>query len=162
VPGIIIEKPQTVTEMNILKDEENTITGRIRERAFELFEKSGEARGNNSENWIKAEEEELQVLHGKIGEKDGRLFLHVSIIGHHEHEVKLIALPDALILSAQPTHRHSKNHLAAVGAKRIFQRFDLPDSIDIDSVRATFENGLLKVTAVKLAGSKTKVAAVAA
>ena len=76
--------------------------------------------------------------------------------------MKVIALPDALIVSAEPKHRHSRNHLAAIGAKRIFKRFDLPDSIDTGSVHATFENGLLRVTAVKLAKPKTKVAPAAA
>ncbi len=162
MPGIIIEKPQTESDMNILTDDENAIAGRIRERAFELFEKSGEARGNDSQNWIKAEEELLQVPHWKLAEKDGSFSLHISILGHHLHELKLIVLRDALILTGQPTHRHSKNHLAAVSAKRIFQRFDLPASIDTDSVHATFENGLLKVTAVKLGKPKTNAAPTAA
>ena len=67
--------------------------------------------------------------------------------------MKVIAMPDALIVSAESKHRHSKNHLAAIGAKRIFQRFNLPDSIDTGSVHATLENGLLKITA-KLAQPK--------
>jgi hypothetical protein len=67
---VIIEKPETASEMSVLNDEANTINGRIRERAFELFEKSGEARGNDSENWIRAEEEVLQIPQSKIGEQD--------------------------------------------------------------------------------------------
>ena len=154
---VIIEKPETAGEMSVLTDEANTINGRIRERAFELFEESGEARGNDSENWIRAEEELLQIPQSKIGEQDGSIFLHVTIQGHHEEPLKVIALPDALIVSADPKHRHSKNHLAAIGAKRIFQRFDLPDSIDTGSVHATLENGLLKITA-RLAQPKVNTA----
>jgi HSP20 family molecular chaperone IbpA len=71
--------------------------------------------------------------------------------------LKVIATPDALIVSAEPKHRHSKNHLAAIGAKRIFQRFNLPDSIDAGSVHATLENGLLTITA-KLAQPKVHTA----
>jgi HSP20 family molecular chaperone IbpA len=154
---VIIEKPETASEMSVLNDEANTINGRIRERAFELFEKSGEARGNDSENWIRAEEEVLQIPQSKIGEQDGSIVLHVTIEGHHEQPLKVIAMPDALIVSAEPKHRHSKNHLAAIGAKRIFQRFNLPDSIDAGSVHATLENGLLKITA-KLAQPKVNTA----
>ena len=77
----------------------------------------------------------------------------MTIEGQHEQPVKVIAMPDALIVSAEPKHRHSKNHLAAIGAKRIFQRFDLPDSIETGSVHATLANGLLKITA-KLAYPK--------
>ena len=81
----------------------------------------------------------------------------VTILGYHEEQLKVIATPDGLIVSAEPKHRHSKNHLAAIGAKRIFQRFDLPNSIDTGSVHATFENGLLKITA-RLAAPKLNTA----
>jgi HSP20 family molecular chaperone IbpA len=150
---VIIEKPQTAHEISVLTDEANTIQGRIRERAFELFEQSGESRKSESENWLRAEEELLQIPQSKIGERDGSVFLHVTILGHHEEPLKVIAMPDFLIVSAEPKHRHSKNHLAAIGAKRIFQRFDLPDSIDTASIHATLENSLLKITA-KLAQTK--------
>ena len=155
--NVIIERPETAREMSELANEANTINSRIRERAFELFEKSSEARGNDLENWIRAEEELLQIPQSKIGERDGSIFLHVTIQGHHEEPLKVVAMPDALIVSAEPKHRHSKNHLAAIGAKRIFQRFNLADSIDTGSVHATLENGLLKITA-KLAQPKTSAA----
>jgi len=154
---VIIEKPETATEMSVLTDEANTINGRIRERAFELFEKSGEARGNDSENWIRAEEELLQIPQSTIDARDGSIFLHVMILGYHEEQVKVVVMPHTLIVSAEPKHRHSRNHLAAIGAKRIFQRFDLPDSIDTGSVHATLQNGLLKITA-RLAQPKVNAA----
>lgn len=154
---VIIETPETATEMSALSNEANVINGQIRERAFELFEKSGEARGNDAENWNHAEEELLQIPQSEMSERDGWVFLHVTIMGYHEEQLKVIALPDALVVSAEPKHRHSKNHLAAIGAKRIFQRFDLRDSIDPGSVHATFENGLLKVKA-KLAELKVHTA----
>jgi HSP20 family molecular chaperone IbpA len=154
---VIIEKPETASEINVLADEANTINGRIRDRAFELFQQSGEVRGNDTEHWIHAEEELLQIPDSKMVERDGSVSLHVTILGYHEEQLKVIATPDALIVSAEPKRRHSKNHLAAVSAKRIFQRFYLRDSIDTGSVRATFENGLLKITA-KLATSKVQTA----
>jgi HSP20 family molecular chaperone IbpA len=154
---VIIEKPETPSEMSVLTDQANTIHGRIRERAFELFEKSGGARGNDSENWLRAEEELLQIPQSAIDERDGSIFLHAEIPDYHDEQVKVIAMADALIVSGEPKHRHSRNHLAAIGAKRIFQRFDLPASIDTGSVRATFEHGLLKVTA-KLAQPKRTAA----
>ena len=147
---VIIERPETASEIGVLTDEANTISGRIRDRAFE---QSGEVRGNDSENWIHAEEELLQIPESKMEERDGSISLHVTILGYHEEQLKVIATPDGLIVSAEPKHRHSKNHLAAIGAKRIFQRFDLPNSIDTGSVHATFENGLLKITA-RLAAPK--------
>jgi len=154
---VIIEIPDTASEMSELTDEANVIKNRIRERAFDLFEKSGEARGNDAENWSHAEEELLQIPQSEMSERDGWIFLHVTILDYHEEQLKVIAMPGGLVVSAEPKHRHSKNHLASIGAKRIFQRFDLPDSIDTGSVHATFENGLLKVKA-KLAQPKVHTA----
>lgn len=150
MPHVVVERPETQSEINILTDEQNTITGRIRLRASELFEESGEARGNDDENWLKAEEELLQIPTAKLESRDGSYFLHANIAGHHEQELKVAALPTALIVIAEPKHRHSKNHLASIGAKRIFHRVDLIEPIDTQSVHATFENGLLKVSAKKL------------
>lgn len=138
---VIIEKPETATEMSVLTDEAHIINGRIRERAFELFEKSGEARGNDAENWAHAEEELLQIPQSEISERDGWIFLHITILGYHEEQLKVIAMPDALIVSAEPKHRHSKNHLAAIGAKRIFQRFDLPNLISATTSFRTLPSG---------------------
>jgi HSP20 family molecular chaperone IbpA len=151
---VVIERPESASEMSALSEEESTITGRIRVRAFELFEKGGEARGQDAENWVKAEEELLQIPHSKLESRDGSVFLHASIGGHHEHELKVVALPDALIIIGEAKHRHSKNHLASIGAKEIFQRIDLRESIDPKTAHATFENGLLKVSAkIRSAGA---------
>jgi len=64
--------------MSALTNQVNTMTGRIRERAMELFEKSGEARGNDSENWIRAEEELLQIPQSTMDERDGSIVLDVT------------------------------------------------------------------------------------
>jgi hypothetical protein len=90
MPKVIIEKPQTAHEISVLTDEANTIQGRIRERAFELFEKSGEPRGSESENCIRAEEELLQIPQSKIGERDGSVFLHVQSQGTRQFSMQRI------------------------------------------------------------------------
>jgi HSP20 family molecular chaperone IbpA len=150
MPHVTIEKPHTAGEISALNEEQSTINGHIRVRAFELFEKSGEARGHDAENWVRAEDELLQVPHSKLESRDGSLFLRATIHGHHEHELKVVALPNAFIIIADAKHGHSKNHLASIGAKRIFQRIDLHETIDTQSVHAEVENGFLKVTAKML------------
>jgi len=148
--NIQIETPESASAIDILTDEENTLTDRIRERAFELSEERGGGETNASDNWLRAEGELLQFPQANLKERDGSFFIHMKVSGFHEGDVKVIALPEALIISAKSKHRHSKNHLAATGEKRIFQRFDLSAPIDAHDVHATLENDLLKVTAHKL------------
>jgi HSP20 family molecular chaperone IbpA len=47
------------------------------------------------------------------------------------------------------------------GQKTLFQRFDLPDTINIDKVTANLEKGILHVTALKAAKDATQLATAA-
>jgi HSP20 family molecular chaperone IbpA len=147
--NVTVEKPETQSAINILNDEANTLIGRIRERAFELHEERGGGDGHALDNWCQAEGELLQFPQANLRERDGSFHLHMQVPGFHVTDLRVIALPEALIISARSRHRHSRNHLASVGEKRIFRRFDLSTPIDTHNVRATFENDLLKVTAHK-------------
>jgi PAS domain-containing protein len=56
-------------------------------------------------------------------------FLEPIIEGHQEQPLKVIAMPDALILSAEPKHRHSKESLSGYRSQKHFStlqssRFD--------------------------------------
>ena len=144
---ITVETPESQSEMDILRDEANTLDTQIRERAFELFEEHGGSETQTCKNWLQAERELVQPPQGKLAHGDGSFHLHMHIGGFHEEELRVIALPDALIVSAKSKHRHSKHHLAAMGEKRIYQRFPLSAPIDTHTVHASLENGLLQVTA---------------
>ena len=144
---ITVETPETQSEMNILRDEANTLDNQIRQRAFELFEEHGGGETQTCQNWLQAEHEFVRSPQGKLAHRDGSFHLHMHVGGFHEREVRVIALPEALIVSAKSKHRHSKHHLAAVGEKMVYQRFPLSASIDTHSVHAVLENGLLQVTA---------------
>ena len=73
---VIIERPETAGEIGVLTDEANNIRGRIRDRAFQLFEQSGEVRGNDSEHRIHAEKELLQFATPPCGL--ARVAVHVQ------------------------------------------------------------------------------------
>jgi HSP20 family molecular chaperone IbpA len=156
MPNITIEKPESQSAINILNDEENTLNGRIRERAFELFEERGGREGQTLENWFQAEEELLQFPQAHLKERDGSFHLHMEVPGFHATDVRVIALPESLVISARSKHRHSRNHLAAVGEKRIFQRFRLSAPIDTQNVHATLENDSLAITAHKLENANAR------
>jgi HSP20 family protein len=73
--------------------------------------------------------------------------------GFDPSEIKVTALPDALIVSASSTHTHEKNkgsvRFCEFGQKTLFRRFDLPETINLDNVSADLNKGVLHLTATK-------------
>ena len=57
-------------------------------------------------------------------------------------DIRVIALPDSIVLQAEP-----KSHEA-----KLFQRFSFSKSIDVDKVTARIEKNVLEVTAPKASG----------
>ncbi len=82
----------------------------------------------------------MQVPEGHLIEKDGSFQLHVAVPDFDEKDVKVTALPDALIVSADAKHKHSHNdagrRFCSSGEKRMFRRFELPGLINTDKVHA--------------------------
>jgi HSP20 family molecular chaperone IbpA len=153
--NVAIEKAESGTDAAVVMREASTVADHIRNRAFHLFLDHGKTDGYDLENWFKAEQELMQVPEGHLIEKDESFQLHVAVPGFDEKDVKVTALPDALIVSADAKHKHSHNdagfHSCSFGEKRMFRRFELPSLINTDKVHAKLENGLLKLTAHKLA-----------
>ena len=139
---------------NILIEEANTLANQIRTRAFEFFLERGQADGFSLDNWFRAERDLVQVPEANIIEKSGSFHLHIAVPGFNQKDLKVTALPNALIVSAESKYKHSERddafHLCAFGEKRLLRRFDLASAIDTQKVHATVDDGLLKVTALKL------------
>ena len=157
---VVVEKATGESESNLLLEEANTLANQVRKRAFEFFLERGQAEGFCLDNWFRAERDLFQVPEADVVE-DGRAFhLHIAVPGFNQKDLKVTALPDALLVSAKSKHKHSDRsntfHLCAFGEKRLFRRFDLPGSIDTHNVHATVEDGLLRVTAFKLDKPTTK------
>ena len=150
---VTIDKAEGESASSILREEANTLADQIRQRAFELFVERGEADGFALDHWFRAERDLLQVPEAHMIEKDKSFHLHVAVPGLDEKDLKITALPNALIISAASKHKHSgingDLHLCAFGDKRLFRRFDLSAPINTHKVHATVDNGLLKVTAFK-------------
>ena len=101
------EKAEGGTAVSILINEASTLADQIRTRAFELFVDRGRVDGFSLDNWFAAERDLIQVPEAHLVEKDGSFHLHVAVPGFNEKDLKVTALPDALIISAESKHKHS-------------------------------------------------------
>ena len=165
--NVAIEKAEHGTEAATVMKEASTVADHIRDRAFHLFLNRGGADGFDLDHWFQAEQELMQIPEAHLIEKHDSFHLHVAVPGFSEKDVKVTALPNALIISAQAKHKHSDkdfgtHQFCSFGEKRMFRRFELSAPINTDKVHARLENGLLKLTAHKLETSISSALTVSA
>jgi len=148
-------------------DEAKTLTDRIRRHAFELFEGRNSVDGFAMEDWLNAERDLLFTSESELVEQEGKFEVRMNAPGFDAGDVKVTALPDALIIRAESAHTHDEKdgdvRFCEFGRKSLYRRFDLPETIDVDQVTAELNKGVLHLTACKAtAEAAPKPAAVSA
>jgi HSP20 family molecular chaperone IbpA len=133
-------------------DEMKAHEDRIRQRAFEIFKWRGGGDGSAMDDWLKAEHDLLEIPESYFMAKDGKFEIRVNAPGFNAGEVRVMALPNAVIVkaeSAQELERLAgKAQFSELDRKTLFRRFDLPEAINLDSVTANLDKGVLHVTAL--------------
>ncbi len=134
-------------------DEIKALSERIRERAFEIFQARGGGDGRAMDDWANAERDLLWTPESELIDRDGRFEVQVAAPGFDPGEVRVMALPDALIVKASRTETNERNEdnvqAREAARKTLFCRFDLPEPIDPGKVTANLEKGVLCLTALK-------------
>jgi HSP20 family molecular chaperone IbpA len=143
-------------------EEIKSLSEKIRQRAFELFEYRGGAHGLAVDDWVRAEHDLFRVPEAELTEKDGKFKVLLNVPGFDPVDMHVTALPDALIVRGSSTHTHDKNdgdvRFCEFDQKTLFLRFDLPAPIDVRKVTANLEKGVLHLTALKAKEEKEESA----
>ncbi len=110
-------------------------------RLFEDFFNNWAARsleGRRSEGWIPAVD---------IMEKDGNLLLMISLPGLHEKEIDLKIEGQVLTVTGERKSQEGYTYHQTESSFGTFSRsFTLPDSADLEAIKADYRNGILTVT----------------
>jgi HSP20 family protein len=138
---------------------------RVRQRAYERFERRGRGDGSALNDWLEAENDLTLTPESDLIEKDDQFQLQIAVPGFDAKDVEVNALPDALIVRAKNAHKHEQTegnvHFCEFGERSLFRRFDLPSPIDVDKVTANLEKGLLTLTASKVEKPASRAAGAA-
>jgi HSP20 family protein len=85
-----------------------------------------------------------------VSERDGQYVIHADLPGLKPEDIKVEATNDALIIEGE---RKSENDETKGGVRRTERRYGkfyravpLPEGIDADHVKASFNNGVLEVS----------------
>jgi HSP20 family protein len=162
--NIVVQKIRGANPSRRFLPETDELLDCVRKRAFELFEKRGRTSGSEVSDWLQAEKEVFRVPDMELTEHDGEFQLQLALPGFDAKDVRVSALPDAVIVEGETTHQHRGTsgtvHYCDFGERRIFRQVPLPKPVDIDHIWATLDNGLLRIRATKAEqGERTKVAA---
>lgn len=150
---VTIEKIDEKRPAPSILDEVKALSEQIRERAFKTFERRGGGSGSAMQDWLDAERQLFRIPESDLLERDGKFEARVSAPGFDPGEVKVIAMPDALIVKASSTHKHDENEggvrFCEFDRKTLFRRLDLPEPINVEKVTANLDKGVLQLTAMK-------------
>jgi HSP20 family protein len=126
----------------------------IARRAYELFEARGSERGDDWQDWFRAESELLTPVPVKVTETDQELHIRAEVPGFTDKDVGVRVGPRRLIICGkkQPASEQEKGRAASrvERSDEIVQVVDLPHEIYPDKVKATLENETLTITLPKV------------
>jgi HSP20 family protein len=131
----------------------NTLSGEIRQRAFDLFEKRGRAAGQELDDWLQAERELVWSPPFEVIQNQDKLTVRITLPGFDAKDLEVTATPEALIVRAESTHTHEEKEgevqVCECSGRKLFQRVELPSAIDVDKAAASLEKGILEFSAPK-------------
>ena len=125
----------------------------IRKRAFELFEHRCGAPGDPLSDWLQAERDLFDIPPAEFVPTAEGYRMTVTLPDCKGVSPDVLARSHAIIVVAQSCRRALKNRrakqcaCAAADPKPFYRRFDLPEAIDVDTVTANAEKGVLTVEA---------------
>jgi HSP20 family molecular chaperone IbpA len=140
----------------VFADVEKTIK-KIQQRAFSLFEQRGELPGLDRADWLLAEHEVLGSASAELLENDKELKLRIAVPGVESKDVTVTATPESLIVQANASHKHSEAdgeiRFCEFREDSLCRQFGLPSPIDVNTVSASLDKGVLDIVATKTARS---------
>ncbi len=153
------EKPPAFAEV------EKTVE-KIQEKAFNFFEHRGELHGLDWYDWLLAEHDVLGASSAELLESDKELKLKIAVPGVEPKDVTVTAMPETLIVQANASHSHSgadgEIRFCEFSEDKLCRQFGLPSPIDVNTVSASLDKGILHIVAAKAAKSSAKKTVAAA
>jgi HSP20 family molecular chaperone IbpA len=132
----------------------------IRQRAFSLFELRGFSPGRDLDDWLAAEREILWSPPVEMIENEKEFRIQIAVPGCEAKDIQITALPESIVVQTEPVRTHEKEegttHISEIGTRKLYRRLDLPSPIDLETITATLDRGLLRLMVPKAAPTAEK------
>jgi HSP20 family molecular chaperone IbpA len=132
--------------------ETEAIQSRIRQRAFELSQ-TRPPDAHEIYDWMVAESEIMSVPPAELIERDAAFEVKFAVAGVNADDVNVMVTPDQILLKSEYSHQHDSDvgtvHFCDFKSATVFRSVNLPNAIDVNSVKVDFDGGMVRVTALK-------------
>ena len=106
---VTVQKIQEANQPHPLLQETIDLLDSVQMRAFELFERRGGSAGNDVGDWLQAEKEVFRVPDMELAESEGEFQLQLALPGFDAKDIRVAALPQAVIVEGEATHQHRRH-----------------------------------------------------
>jgi HSP20 family protein len=141
----------------------NELYDAISRRAFELFEGNGRVVGRDLDHWFQAESELLHPAHVRIRESEDAITIEAEVPGFSANEVQLSLEPRRLTISGKKQSSGGGKKGNVLYSERcsseLMRSVELPVEVNSSRATATLNNGILELTAPKMATKNIPVQA---
>lgn len=141
--------------MDRLTQLRKAIHDEICEKAFRVFEQKGRQTSNELEDWVEAEHEVVCCPPSELAETKDEIRIRAAVASFSSRTMQVYVLPNSITIEGQmetTTHPNDeKIHFSELTEKKLLRQFDLPVPIDPERVKATLEDGVLRISAKKAA-----------
>jgi HSP20 family molecular chaperone IbpA len=132
--------------------EAEQIQNRIRERAYEISQMRGHP-GREMDDWLSAESDVISVPPMDMVEKDGVFKVQMAAPGIDPRDLSVMASPEQVLVKCDSRHTHEEGagilHVCDFKSATLFRSFRFPQAIDVQSLKVDFQDGMLRITAIK-------------
>jgi HSP20 family protein len=150
-------------EPQAISNRMNELYDAISRRAFELFEGDGGISGRELDHWFKAEAELLHPAHVQIQESDDAIIVDAEVPGFNANELQLSLEPRRLTISGKKQSSTEEKKGNVLYSERcsseLLRSVELPVEVNVSRAKATLNNGILELSAPKLAAAKVSIQA---
>jgi HSP20 family molecular chaperone IbpA len=157
----IVENVVLCDDPQVISAETEQIQRRIRERAYQISVSRGHA-GREMDDWLTAESEIISVPPMEIAEKDDTCLVQLAAGGIGPVELTIMATTDQALVKGEFQHSHEPDatiHLCDFRSSMLFRTFRFPSPINLATLKTQFDDGVIRITAVKEGAALPKKAA---
>ena len=143
---VSIERIQKPAAMLPALEEFERFTDVIAHRAYQRFEGRGGNDGRDFDGRLQAERQILGAPASEVVEKEDLLVLYLLLAGFTPEEVAVMAGPNGVLLRAGTAPDEGVSHDGR-DQPNLMRRFAFATAVDVDSVAATLNKGVLTINA---------------
>ena len=118
---------------------------RVRNRAYDLFEKRGHKHGADLEDWLRAEEELLFPAKIEMKQEPGRYTLQLSLPEFGGNDLKVYTFDGNLIVNGASSENITAQGVSSERSRNIFFQWPLPAGVHSDQITASFNSETLAI-----------------